>query len=215
MRRFVPPPIDAFEPIADAGAGGELSAVRDAAYHDGFLAGRQVGHAQGFGEAEVQTREAWTKDVAEWRGKFEEQTICNTVAQGLAQLLAARSADYLAMTRETRAAIAGALELLFPTLMAHAFGGELLSLIEEALTARASEEIVVRGGAETIAAITAQGLPPGAATRVRLRSIPDYPPHQVDIAWSGGGLIFDADTLLRKVTDALTTDFMRKDENDE
>jgi len=214
MRRFVPPPIDAFEPIMEAGEVDALGAVRDAAYHEGFTAGRRAGHSEGFGQAEAQTRAAWAKDVAEWRGKFEEQTICNTVSQGLAQLLAARSADYLTLTRETRAVIANALELLFPTLMAHALGGELLALIQDALTARASEEVVVRGAAETIAAINAQGLPPGAAARVRLRPIPDYPPHKIDIAWSGGGLIFDADALLRKVNEALVADSMRKDERD-
>jgi len=215
MRRFVPPPIDAFEAITDAGEVDALGAVRDAAYHEGYLAGRRAGHTEGFGAAEVQTREAWAKDVAQWRGKFEEQTICNTVAQGLAQLLATRSADYLRMTRETRAAIASALELLFPTLMSHALGDELLTLIQEALTSRGSEEIIIRGAAETITAITAQGLPPGAVTRVRLRPVPDYPPHKVDIAWSGGGLVFDADALLRKVTETLTAESVRKDETDE
>jgi hypothetical protein len=215
MRRFIPPSIDSFGPGAEAGEVDQIGVVREAAYHEGYLAGRLAGHAEGFVEAEGQTRDAWMKDVAEWRGKLEEQTLCNTVAQGLAQLLAARSADYLVLTRQTRAAIASALNLLFPTLMKHALSVELLALIEEALTARAAEEIVVRASAETVAAISAQGLPPGAATRVRLRPVPDYPPHKVDIVWSGGGLTFDADALCRKVTDLLLADSMRKDESDE
>ena len=215
MRRFVPPSIDTFGPVGDAGGAESLAIAREAGYHEGFLAGQLAGHAEGFRQAETQTRDAWAKDVADWRGRFEEQTLCNTVAQGLAQLLAARSADYLTLTRQTRAAIAGALNLLFPTLMKHAFGSELLALIEEALTSRSSEEITVRASADTVAAITAQGLPPGAATRVRLRPVPDYAPDRVDVSWTGGGLTFDADALLRKVTDLLVTEDLRKDEHDE
>ena len=214
IRRFVPPPIEALRPCAVPGEIDALGAMRQAGYQEGFAAGQRSGHAEGFAEAEARTRAEWAKDTTEWRIKLDELTACNTISHGLAQLLAARSADYLTLARQTREAIGAALDLLFPALMAHAIGAEVLALIEQALTDRAPEEITVRASAETIAATSAQGIPSASSMRLRLRPTPDYPPYKADISWTGGGLLYEPEILLRKVTDVLMNTTLRKDETD-
>jgi hypothetical protein len=211
MRRFVPPAIESFDPALTGGEVDRAANARDAAYSEGFLAGQRAGRIEGFAEGEAQARAGWDEEVSIWRARLDEVNACNSVSNGLAQLMMARDADRLAVDEGARAAIAASLEVLFPLLMAHSLGAELSDLIDKAVMARSKEEIVVRASAETIAAITAQGLPEGSAGRVKLRAIPDYPADKADIAWVGGGLTFDPDALLRRVTSMIASNSMRKD----
>jgi flagellar biosynthesis/type III secretory pathway protein FliH len=207
MRRFVPPPIKAFDPSSAAGDGHMFGPVRNAAYDVGFEAGRREGHAAGFAAGEAQARAIGDVEIARLHAMLDEQIACNSVADALTQLLAARHDDLRLIEQEMRSAVAAALDILFPSLMAQAAGAEITALIDQALTARAFEEIRVRASVETIAAVTARGLPEAGSTRLTLVSDADHPSGAADIAWTGGGLTFDPAALLRTVTDAISPDF--------
>jgi hypothetical protein len=211
MRRFVPPPIQAFDPSAGATDPDAFGPVRDAAYEVGYEAGHRAGHAAGLADGEAQALAANGREVARLQTMLDEQKACNSVADALAQLLAARDADRQQLERQTRTAVAAALDVLFPPLMSLTIGAELVALIDQALTARTSEEITVRVSAETIAAISACGIPDCGATRVTLLPTADQPRGVAEIAWSGGGLTFDPAALLHKVTALISPSLMRKD----
>jgi hypothetical protein len=211
MRRFIPPPIQAFDLSAGAGEQDVLGPVRDAAHEVGYEAGHREGRIAGLAEGEARALAVSGPEVARLQSLLDEQTACNSVAHALAQLLAARDADRRKLEMETRQAIAAALDVLFTSLMSLTIGAEIVALVEEALTARAPEEITVRASAETIAAVAARGIPDGGSTRVTLLPTADQPYGAVDIIWSGGGLTFDPTALLRKVAEFITPNVVRED----
>ena len=214
MRRFVPPPIQAFDPSSGAGDPDAFGPVRNAAYGVGYDTGHRAGHAAGFAEGEAHARTVCDMEVARLRAMLDEQTACNSVADILTRLLAERDADRRQIEQEARSTVSVTLNTLFPSLMTLSAGSEIVALIDQALTARTAEGITVRASAETIGAITARGLPEAGSARVVLLPDAEHSFGAADIAWTGGGLTFDPATLLRRVTDAILPVFMRKDDTE-
>ncbi len=212
MRRFIPPPIQAFDPSSGTGDPDIFGPVRNAAYDVGYDTGRRAGHATGFAEGEAHARTVCGEEIARLRAMLDEQTACNSVADILTRLLAERDADRRQMEQEARSTVSVTLNTLFPSLMALSAGSEIVALIDQTLTARPAEGITVRASAETIAAIRARGLPEPGVARVELVQDAEHPFGAADIAWTGGGLTFDPAALLRRVTDAILPVFMRKDD---
>ncbi len=207
MRRFIPPPVQS---LAD-GDPDAIGPAHNATYEAGFDAGKRVGRASGLAEGEALARAASSEEIAELRAMLDEKTSCNSVADALNQLLAARDADRQLLEQQVRATVSVALSTLFPSLMSQAIGSEVAALIDQALAARTLENITIRASAETIRAITTRGLPQAGWARVRL--LPDSNPSgAVDVAWTGGGMTFDPAALLRRVNEAISPLFMRKDE---
>ncbi len=211
MRRFVPPPIQAFDSSPWCEEPNTIGPVRDPAYASGYDAGQRAGRIAGFADGEAQARFAAASEMARLNAMLDERRACNSVADILNDVLAARQADRQQMQQEARSAIAAALDLLFPTLMAQTAGSEIVALIDQALNARTSEALAVRASSETIAAIRSCGLSEQSSDRVTLLPDPDRPFGAAEIAWTGGGLTFDHAALLKNVTEAVSPVFMRKD----
>jgi hypothetical protein len=211
MRRFVPPPIQAFDSSPWCEEPDTIGPVRDPVYASGYDAGLRAGRVAGFADGEAQARFAAASEMARLNAILDEQRACDSVAAGLNDLLASRQADRQQMRQEARSAIAAALDILFPTLMAQTVGAEIVALIDQALSARTAEAITIRASAETIAAIRFCGLSEQSSARVTLVPDPDQTFGAADIAWTGGGLTFDHAALLKTVTEAVSPVFMRKD----
>ena len=212
MRRFIPPPIQAFDPSARAAEPDAFGQERDAAYDLGYAAGQRAGHIEGFAEGEAQASADGARECARLQAALDERIGCDGVAGAVAQLLAVRDADRRKLEYDTRTAIAAALDVLFPPLMSLTVGAQVVALIEQALTARTGEMLSIRASPVTVAALTDRGIATGDPPRVVLLPAPDQPPGTADIFWTGGGLTFDAAALLRAVTELVSPDIMRKDE---
>lgn len=96
--------------------------------------------------------------------------------------------------------LAAALEALFPALLARAAGGEVLALLADALTERATETLTLRAHPDTLAAAQADGFPalPGTG-QLRLLPDPAMPSGQAEAAWADGGLLYDPAALKARV----------------
>lgn len=211
MRRFVPPPIDAFDPFSAVGDPNVYGPVRNAAYEAGFYAGSRAGRAAGLAEGEALSRVASTEEIDRLRVLLQEQTARNSVTDAITQLLAARDADRQLLEQHLRSAVSVAMATLFPSLMSMAIGYEIVALIDQALAARTPENITIRASAETIGAITARGLPQTGSSRVTLLPDANYS-DAIDVAWTGGGMTFDPAALLHSVNETISPFFVRKDE---
>ena len=211
MRLFVPPPVQSFAPPSPVEETNQLDTARNVGFQEGYLAGQRAGHAEGVAEGERLARERFNQEAAELRETIETLSSCNTVAGALAQLMEARNADRRMLELDTRAAMITALEIIFPTLIMHGSGPELVALIGDALTTRAGEQISVLAAPETIEAIKAQGLPESETARLSLVEDPDMAAGEARIGWSGGGLNFDPTSLLQQITEIFTTDSKQGD----
>ena len=212
MRPFFPPQIQTFDTYSSDGDSDPIGPVRNAAYEVGYEAGWRAGHSAGFAEGETQARSASASEIVRLNAMLDEQQACSNVSDVLHDLLSYRDADRRQIWHETRSATATALDVLFPTLMAQTVGAEIVVLIDEALNARISEGIAVRASPETIEAIRSLGLSEHASARVTLHPDPGQPFGVADIAWTGGGMTFDPQALLRRVTEAVSPVFIAKDE---
>ncbi len=212
MRRFIPPPIRAFDPSSSAGDPDAFGPVRNAAYEVGYDVGRREGHAAGLLEGEAGARADCNEEISRLSKMLEEQVACNSVADVLSQLLATRQADRRLIEQQSRSAVASAVEFLFPTIMAETAGSQIIALIDHALSERSPEELTVRACPATIEAVKSRGLPDAGATRVTLLPNATAPSGMADISWTGGGMTFDPAALLREVTEILSLKSARKDE---
>ena len=222
MRRFMPPSLRSFDPPPVLPETNDRDPVRDAIFHEGYVAGQHAGFTAGVAEAEEKARIELERQAALMRAELDERLAHDAAAIAFEKLLAQRAADLRGLEHEVREAIAAALTLLFPTMFEHAAGQELIALIGDALTARTPEHITVKASPETITAITALPLPDAAADRLTLTPDPTLGFGVAEIAWAGGGLTFDPAALLTSVAAAIApappsaeltlSDSLRKDE---
>lgn len=198
-RPFHPPSLSTLQAGADGTLAARIAAeerLRARAHEAGRLAGLEEGLTRGRAEGALVGRaEAERAMQAELvrRG----QTGAAAAAQAFEALLAAGEAERHRLDAALRAALAAALETLFPTLLARAMGGEIVALAAEALRLRPEAGITLRAHPATLAAAQAEGLP-GAG---RLRLLPDetLPPGAAEAAWDQGGLTFAPEQLLARI----------------
>ena len=217
MRPFVPPALRSFDPpVTDTAPPDDHSPIRDAAFAEGHDAGLRAGHAAGVAEGEARMRAEADAEIAELRTHLDRQAARQAVAAGLTRLLEQRDADVSAMAAAARAALAEALQGIFPVFLRTAMGAEVAALLTDAAGAHAAEQLKLRAAPATIDAVRAQSLPDELLARITFEPVPDRPPGWADIAWTGGGLTFDPDALLWQVADLLSYPIAKiKDSTDE
>ena len=198
-RPFLPPSLESLiegdgAPAARALAEERISAAAFEAGHtrglaEGMARGRQEGAAAAREEAEAKAQAA---------SALRDQNGIKVVEAALAALLAARVEDRRGVDAEARAALAAALGVLAPTLLAGSIRAELMAIIAEALESRGSDVVVLRAAPETLAAIQ-QNEPYDPPEQLRLVPDPAMPAGTAEASWSSGGLLFDAESLNARV----------------
>lgn len=207
MRPFIPPAVRILvePPPADVEAEpvDPCIGVREAAFAEGYAAGHRTGHAAGAAEAAAAERSRFDAELATVTAALEAERACNTVVASLADILAKRDQDRADLHGAARACMAEALRLLFPRLMERAVGEEILALVLDALALRPQEGLTLRASPATLDAVRALPIATTDLARLAFVPDPDRPEGQAEIAWTGGGLTFAPEILLRQVTDAL------------
>lgn len=209
MRRFIPPTVRSLDaapppPVVVEAAPADHGPALEAARAEGYAAGLRAGHATGFAEGSSAAHADAEAELAPLRAECEELRARDMMTAELRRLLEERTADQRALEDASRTAIAAALRALFPLLMNQAIGAEILQLVAESLTNRPAETLTLRASPGTLAAVTARGIPEADAARLVLQPDIHCPPAAAFLSWTGGGLTFDAEHLLRQVTDALS-----------
>jgi len=198
-RRFVPPAVGAFAGGSDAAMAEALHRARGEAFAEGREHGHRHGHAEGRREGEAETREAMQRELDALRGEYALLDQRISVAAALDRVLAARAADMAALEAATRKTVAAALHVLFPTLLLHRAGAEILAVVQRALSDRAQEALRLRAHPATLEAIAAEAAGCRAPERVTLEPDPALAPGAAEMAWTGGGLNFEPAQLLEHV----------------
>jgi len=214
MRRFMPPSIRSFDSQSSGGSAALLAPIREAAFRDGYSEGQRVGHAAGVTDGAAQARAEMEETIAILRAALDQQSASDNVGIAVTQLLDMRNADILLIESRIRAALAAAVDILFPSLMAHTIGPDLARLVGDALTDRSPDTLTIRASGETIGCLAATGAAELDATRLTYVPNEDQPFGAVEVTWAGGGLTFDPIALLHDVTEAISPITLRKDKED-
>jgi hypothetical protein len=176
------PEPETIEPVFSAG---ELTAAREAAWHEGHAAGLHeaaTADAAATRQAIAQIATQLRTECAAGAAKAEQQ------AEAIAQLLL----DGLAAT--------------FPALSARYGDAEVRAIVRTILPALTHEPaITIRAHPRTAAAVVREigGLDPDLKTRVQTIPCEDMPTGDVRIAWRNGSAVRDATALWRQVADVL------------
>jgi len=198
-RRFVPPTVNSFMPDAEREVAAAVEAARANGLAEGQARGWSEGRESGLREGETKARGELQQRIAALELDLTAARGTHAVGESLARLLASRDADRAAMEAECRSAIAAALRVLFPALLARGFGEEVAGLVTEALSLRQAERIVARAHPQTAAASLLRDLAAAAGDRLVLDWDEAMSVASVDIAWADGGLVADWDALLARI----------------
>jgi hypothetical protein len=194
-RPFIPPAVAALGEGPAAEQARAVMRAREAGYADGHAAGLREGHDAGAAEGAAQARASADVEIAALRAARRGEDAAGAVTVALERVLAVRRADLDALETATRAAVTAALRTLLPCLLGSAAGQEVAALAAAALTEREEAALTLRASPDTIAA-----LPGGPDPRLIVLPDPAMGRGAADIGWTGGGLRFDPETLLRRVT---------------
>jgi flagellar biosynthesis/type III secretory pathway protein FliH len=199
MRPYQPPSLLALISDEDGTTAARMLSderIRSAAFatgrQQGLEEGQRMGREEGVAAARAEAERGLQAEL-ERRG----QRGAAACAAALEVLLSRREADRRALDADLRAALAGALEAVFPALLARAAGGEVLAMVNAALDERAQEVLTLRAHPDTLSAAGADGL--AVPERLRLRPDPALPPGQAEVAWGEGGLLYDPAALQARV----------------
>lgn len=204
MRPFVPPSIAG----ADSGLTDQQRAMRRAeetGRGKGFQDGLVAGHADGYAQAEAETRQALEPRIAELESELQRRDAEDGLATTLRKVLAAHDADCAALDAACRSTIHAALHLVFPELLRADRGREVVALLHAALQERDSDMLTVRTTA-TLAQEMRDAIPPQDASRVQVSIDPAQPAGGATIAWRSGGFTYDPQRLIKDVLAALVPD---------
>jgi hypothetical protein len=202
-RRFIPPPAAAFGQGVEAEQAQGLVRARDEAYAEGHAAGLAAGLETGRQEGMAAVREECAAALEEARAEATRRTTETDLAAALERMGAARAADLTALEDGLRQTLSATLRSLFPVLMTHAAGMELQRLIADTLTERAPETLLLRAHPDALAHLTALPGWDELALRLTPRADDQLAAGAIEIAWTGGGLAYDPQALLERVSAAI------------
>jgi hypothetical protein len=203
-RRFLPPPLAGFYASPEVDEAQTMADTRAQGFAEGHSAGRRQGYEAGFMEGAAETRAALQPELDALRESSGNRERRVGVADALRRVLAARDTDLASVERASRELAAAALQALFPTLLATAAGSEIAAMLADVLAERAPETLILRAHPDTLATIAAETATEREAGRLTPEPVPDMPFGMAEATWSGGGVTFDPDALLARVTSVLT-----------
>lgn len=202
-RRFQPPPLAGFYGSAEVDHARALAEAHDQGFAEGHIAGLKQGYEAGCMEGAAETRAALQPELDVLRESSGNRERRIGVAAALRQLWVSRDADRAAVERASREVATAALQALFPTLLATAAGSEIAALLTDVLAERAPETLILRAHPDTLATIAAETAAERESGRLIPEPVPDMPFGQAEAAWNGGGITFDPELLLARVTAVL------------
>lgn len=201
-RRFIPPSVNLLvaDPVSEE-ATDPAAMAREDGFAEGLRLGRQEGHLAGIREGEDRAAASYHQDLAKIREESVRQNTIGDVFSALERLRAAQADTRRELEAATRQALGGALQTLFPTLMARTVGQEVATLVAETLAERDVDALTLRADPTTIAEVIDQGLT--ESDILTLIADPQMKPGAAIASWSSGGVSFDPDRLLRQVLSVL------------
>ena len=191
-RRFIPPAVASLDETAPASD----PIAADGAFGHGFQLGREEGLEAGRREGLAAATAEHEPAIARLRRDLDAARRDTALAQAAERLLAQRESDLARLEAECRRTVAAAFRTLFPVLLAYDAGAEIAALTTDALALAPVAHLMLRAHPDTLAAPSLAALPPGLAARLDIRPDPGLAPGAAELAWDGGGLVFDPAALL-------------------
>lgn len=207
MRPFVPRALSA-DGLASIQQHRAASRLEDNARVQGYQQGQMDGQEQGFKDGEAAAREELEPRLAALEEALAERIRADSLADTLRSVLAARAEDQKRMDENCAAAIEAGLRLAFPTLIRAAEGREIAALLRQAIQERENDQLEVRAHPFTMERLrqAMQDMPAAAWSTVRMKPMPEMDSGSAEISWLNGGMVYDPNLLLDKMSRALGID---------